>query len=239
MSLETINFGKFELVSGDKVLDLGCGEGRHSITAYLQERVDVIALDLSTADLATARERFGQFRDPADTARSVSFLCASGLRLPFADTTFDKVICSEVLEHIPDYESMLSEIRRVLKPGGLFAVSVPRFGPEWICWRLSAAYHQVAGGHIRIFKRRELQAAIERSHMHRYDKHWAHGLHSPYWWLRCLFWSQGEDVWPVRLYHRLLVWDLMQQPALTRWLDRICNPLWGKSVVMYFVRDNS
>ena len=239
MSLETINFGKFVLCSGDKVLDLGCGEGRHAITAYLQQQVDVVALDLSVSDLATARERFEEFRKPADGARSVTFLRASGLRLPFADGTFDKVICSEVLEHIPDYESVLSEIRRVLKAGGLFAVSVPRFGPEWICWRLSAAYHQVAGGHVRIFKRRELQAAIEYCHMRRYDKHWAHGLHSPYWWLRCLFWAKGEDVWPVRLYHRLLVWDLMQQPLITRWLERICNPLWGKSVVMYFVRDNS
>ncbi len=239
MSLETINFGKFELYSGDKVLDLGCGEGRHAITAYLQQQVDVVALDLSVSDLAIARERFDEFRKPADSDRSVTFLRASGLCLPFADGTFDKVICSEVLEHIPDYESMLSEIRRVLKRGGLFAVSVPRFGPEWICWRLSQAYHEVAGGHIRIFRRRELQTAIEYRHMHRYDKHWAHGLHSPYWWLRCLFWSKGKDVWPCRLYHRLLVWDLMQQPLVTRWLERICNPLWGKSVVMYFVRDNS
>ena len=152
MSLETINFGKFELCNGDKVLDLGCGEGRHAITAYLQQQVDVVALDLSVSDLETARTRFDEFRNPVDNARSVTFLRASGLHLPFADGTFDKIICSEVLEHIPDYQSVLSETRRVLKPGGLFAVSVPRFGPEWICWRLSQAYNEVAGGHVRIFR---------------------------------------------------------------------------------------
>ena len=49
-------------------------------------------------------------------------------------------------------------------------------------------------------------------------------------------WSRGERAWPVRLYHRMLVWDLLKNPRLTRWLETLLNPLWGKSVVMYFVR---
>lgn len=239
MSLETVDFDQFHLQPGDRVLDLGCGEGRHAITAYLNQSVDVVALDLSPADLATARSRFAEFSAPEDLSRSVTFLRASGLGLPFADATFDKVICSEVLEHIHDYTSVISEMRRVLKPGGLLAVSVPRFGPEWVCWRLCDEYHEVEGGHVRIFRARELRAAIERLHMWRYKRHWAHGLHSPYWWLRCLLWSRGERAWPVRLYHRFLVWDLMQKPPLTRMLEQLVNPLCGKSIVMYFVRDNS
>jgi SAM-dependent methyltransferase len=239
VSLETVDFSRFHLAPGDRVLDLGCGEGRHAITAYLKESVHVTGLDLSEQDLATASDRFQEFADPADGSRSVGFACGSGLCLPFADATFDKVICSEVLEHIPDYQRVLQEIERVLKPAGHFAVSVPRYGPEWICWQLSDAYHQVPGGHVRIFRARELEQAIESMGLSRYGSHWAHGLHSPYWWLRCLFWSRGEDVWPVRQYHRLLVWDLMQQPWLTRILERLMNPLWGKSIVMYFTRSNA
>ncbi len=236
MSLTTVDFRHFPLSDGDRVLDLGCGEGRHAITAYLEAAVTVIGLDLSLADLGTAVGRFREFEDLEDRTRRVDFACGSGLRLPFADAVFDKVICAEVLEHVPDYETMLREIHRVLKPGGQLAVSVPRFGPEWVCWQLSDAYHEVPGGHVRIFRKGQLRNAVERVDMVCYASHWAHGLHSPYWWLRCLFWSRGADVWPVRAYHRLLVWDLMKKPALTRVLEWLMNPLWGKSVVMYFQR---
>jgi SAM-dependent methyltransferase len=236
MSLTTIDFSRFKLKPGDRVLDLGCGEGRHAITAYLDARVDVVGLDLSLEDLGTARGRFTEFEDAGDSSRSVNFTCASGLALPFADATFDKVICAEVLEHIPEYQGVLMEIKRVLKPGGQFAASVPRFGPEWICWQLSDAYHEVPGGHVRIFRKRALKSSIESIDMVCFDEHWAHGLHSPYWWLRCLFWERGEEVWPVKAYHQLLVWDLMQKPWLTRTLEWLMNPLWGKSNVMYFVR---
>ncbi len=238
MSLETINFSKLQLRPGDRVLDLGCGEGRHAITAYLEGQVHVVGLDLSANDLGTAGERFGEFAVDDDN-RSVNFVRGSGLQLPFDDATFDKVICAEVLEHIPDYEAVLDEIRRVLKPGGRFAASVPRFWPEWICWRLSDAYHEVEGGHVRIFRSGTLRKAIEQRAMLRFTWHWAHGLHSPYWWLRCLFWERGAEYPPVRAYHRFLVWDLMQKPALTRWLEKLSNPLWGKSIVMYFVRENT
>ncbi|MFP6834656.1 MAG: class I SAM-dependent methyltransferase [Pseudomonadales bacterium] len=244
MSLETVDFSRLRLAPNDRVLDLGCGEGRHAITAYLNAAVRVVGLDLSHNDLLTARDRYAEFQDPNDSSRQVDFLRASGLRLPFGDASFDKVICAEVLEHIEDFETVLAEIQRVLKPGGTLAVSVPRFGPEWVCWQLSAAYHQVEGGHVRIFKAKDLQRAVETTTDGRHprpgltflSRHWAHGLHSPYWWLRCLFWKRGEDIWPVRLYHRFLVWDLMQKPLLTRVLESLLNPLIGKSVVMYFHR---
>jgi SAM-dependent methyltransferase len=235
MSLETVDFQRFPLQPGQRVLDLGCGEGRHAITAYLQSDVTVVGLDLSRREIGTSRERFTEFEDPAAERRSLSFVTGSGLALPFDDASFDRVICSEVLEHIHEYEAVLDEIQRVLKPGGLLAVSVPRFAPEWVCWKLSDAYHEVEGGHVRIFRRRHLQRAIERRAMVHYDGHGAHALHVPYWWLRCVFW-ENEDAAPVKLYHRLLIWDLMQRPRLTRLLDRVLNPWFGKSIVLYFVR---
>ena len=143
MSLETINIDRLGLRPGDKLLDLGCGEGRHSISAFLQGDINVVGLDLSAKDLATAKGRLADFNIAADKIDHCLFIQGSGFTLPFADHTFDQVICSEVLEHIIEYEKVLAEIKRVLKPGGVFAVSVPRYFPEWVCWQLSDAYHEV------------------------------------------------------------------------------------------------
>jgi len=231
--VNTIDYRHLNLEPGQRLLDLGCGEGRHTLGAWLSAPVQAIGLDLSLEDLCTAATRSDDF-SATDDRPAPAFVRGNGLALPFADDSFDAVICSEVLEHVPDYEAVLEEIRRVLRPGGLLAVSVPRFLPEWICWRLSRDYHQVEGGHIRIFRSRTLRQAVEARHMRRFARHWAHSLHVPYWWLRCLFWRRGPEFWPVRCYHRLLVWDLLRAPALTRGLDRLLNPLLGKSVVMYF-----
>jgi hypothetical protein len=59
----------------------------------------------------------------------------------------------------------------------------------------------------------------------------------PFWWLKCLFWQSQDTNWLVRQYHRLLVWDLMKNPALTRILEKSMNPIMGKSVVMYFRKE--
>ena len=237
MSLTTIDFDKLALKPGDKVLDLGCGEGRHAITAYLLADVHVTGLDLSEDDLTTARTRLSEFGGETSATKSCTFAKASGLAIPFPDDHFDKVICAEVLEHVPEYQGMLAEIKRVLKPGGLFAVSVPRYFPERICWWLSDGYHEVPGGHVRIFTTNQLDRAVTGTAMRRFARHWAHALHVPYWWLKCLFWDRGDDHPLVRGYHRFLVWDLMQAPWLTRTLERILNPLMGKSVVMYYVNE--
>ena len=240
MSLETINIDRLGLRPGDKLLDLGCGEGRHSISAFLQGDIQVVGLDLSAKDLTTAKGRLADFKIDANKIDHCLFIQGSGFTLPFADNAFDQVICSEVLEHIVEYDKVLNEIKRVLKPGGILAISVPRYFPEWVCWQLSDAYHEVEGGHVRIFNVNALKRQITETNMHFIERHWAHSLHVPYWWLRCLFWSRDEDNpaeeahWLVRQYHRFLVWDLMQKPKITQILDKLLNPLLGKSVVMYF-----
>ena len=238
MSLQTIDFERMNLQPGDRLLDLGCGEGRHAISAYVVENLDAVGVDLSVRDLRITLERFEQFVEPENSDKSLVINVADATRLPFADESFDKVICSEVLEHIPDYRQVISEIHRVLRTGGIAAISVPRFFPEWICWQLSDGYHEVEGGHIRIFNAGHLSRDITESGFIRFDKHHAHSLHVPYWWLKCLFWrDQGApESRVVEWYHRFLTWDLMKKPVITQWLDRILNPIMGKSVVMYFVK---
>jgi ubiquinone/menaquinone biosynthesis C-methylase UbiE len=232
--MQTVDFRHFPLTAGDRVLDLGCGEGRHVISVYLEQDVDAVGVDLSMADLQTTRSKFEEFAGGMPSRSSFTLSTANALALPFADNSFDKVICSEVLEHIPDYQGALKEIDRILKPGGLFCASVPRRWPERICWAFSAAYHQVPGGHLRIFRSGDLRDEIEAFGLQQYHRHWAHALHAPFWWLKCLFWKTQDSNWLLRQYHRLLVWDLMDRPWVTRTLEKMLNPLLGKSVVMYF-----
>ena len=235
--MQTVDFSYFPLSAGDVVLDLGCGEGRHVISAYVEADVQSVGVDLSLEDLKTTREKFTDFEEPGNSSKWFGLSSANALELPFADNTFDKVICSEVLEHIPDYKGALREIERVLKPGGLFCASVPRRWPEKICWALSEAYYKVPGGHLRIFSGRALRAEIEQLGFDHYHRHWAHALHAPFWWLKCLFWKNQDSNWLVSQYHRLLVWDLMENPVFTRVLEKCMNPIMGKSVVMYFRKE--
>lgn len=232
--MQTIDFDIFKLAPGDRVLDLGSGEGRHALSIYMSENVESIGIDLNYRDLQTARERYQHFAEPDNNRKFFSLSVADATNLPFADNTFDKIICSEVLEHIPDYRVVLHEIDRILKPGGVLAVSVPSYWPERICWLLSDEYHAVEGGHIRIFRERELRRDIEKLGMSHYRRHWAHALHVPFWWLKCLFWQKRDDNPLIKAYHKLLIWDTMSKPWITQYTEKLLNPLMGKSVVMYF-----
>lgn len=229
----TINFDQLGLSRGEAILDLGCGEGRHSIgLANARKDIIVVGVDMCSRSLTTAAKRLEHTL--GGNSAHCQFVQADGSRLPFAAHSFDHIICSEVLEHIVHYQDFLSEITRLLKPGGTLAVSVPRAWPERICWWLSKDYHQVEGGHVRIFSAKALRRDIERQRFRYMDGHGAHALHVPYWWLRCLFWQRGESFFLTRWYHKLLVWDLFKRPLLTRVLDALLNPVMGKSVAMYF-----
>ena len=89
---------------------------------------------------------------------------------------------------------------------------------------------------MRIFTRRELETKLAAAGLTVGGHHQAHALHSPYWWLKCAVGVHDDDHPLARAYHRLLVWDIMQQPRLTRLADRALNPVLGKSLVVYSTR---
>ena len=190
-------------------------------------------MDLSFEDLKIAQSRLKDF-DISELSTSCTFGLGNIDDIPLKDSSLDAVICSEVLEHVDSPNESLRELVRVLKPGGVMALSVPRYLPELICWKLSKEYSKTPGGHVRIFKHQELKNLAVSNGLEYQSFHWAHGLHSPYWWLQCLFWQTKEDSFLVKQYHKLLVWDLMKKPLFTKILESILQPLIGKSLVMYF-----
>lgn len=231
----TIDFKNLRLPEGSRILDIGCGSGRHTAAAYGLDHAFVVGADPDQSDLTQARDRLNfHHHVGAHGNGSWHLLSADATDLPFRDNYFDLVICSEVLEHIPDHRQAIREVVRVVRPGGQLAVSVPRRWPEAVCWALSSTYRTTEGGHLRIFALKALVDSIRSTGMSHWRTHYAHSLHSPYWWLKCLLGVHREDILPVRLYKRFLTWDMMTKPKLTQTLDRLLNPLCGKSVVLYF-----
>ena len=145
----TVDFQRLALEPGHLVLDMGAGAGRHAFASF-RRGARVVALDRDRAELKDVSGLLRAMSDagegPPDGLSSV--VNGDGTGLPFPDATFDRIVCSEVLEHIPDDGAALAELHRVLRPGGVLAVTVPARFPEKVCWRLSSEYHapHVAGG---------------------------------------------------------------------------------------------
>lgn len=232
----TVDYERLDLLPGHVVLDLGTGFGRHSFETA-RRGAHVIAVDLAADEVAATKATFDAMAaaDEVPAGVATAVLRADALRLPFADASFDRVITSEVLEHIADDHGALRELHRVLRPGGRLAVTVPAELPERICWALNPAYHAplAPGGHIRIYNRVELALKLATVGLEVVGSHRSHALHSPYWWLRCAVGLENESNPAVRSYHRLLTWDITRAPTLTRTADRLLNPLLGKSLVVY------
>lgn len=230
----TVEFDHLRVEPGQRVLDLGCGGGRHTYAA-LERGAAVTAVDLDAellqqvAEMSYALIEGGHVPPRA----AVNFLQGDGTRLPFADATFDRVIVSEVLEHIADDRAAMVEVARVLKPSGKAAVTVPRYWPERICWALSDEYHTNRGGHVRIYRSEQILERLERSGLRPERSHHAHALHAPYWWLKCATGVRDEDAPLPKLYQRLLIWQIENRPRALDLLEKTLNPVLGKSLVIY------
>ena len=237
----TVDYDILQLHAGDRLLDIGCGFGRHSYEA-LRRGADVVSSDFSLPELVEVDGTVAAMETGNELPTGVSSTTCNGdvTQLPFPDGTFDRIIASEVLEHIEDDVAALVELVRVLRPGGTFAATVPATLPEQICWKITDEYHapKVEGGHVRIYRRGELARRMESAGLEIFHDHRAHSLHNPYWWLRCAVGPQEDPANNpmTKAYNRLLEWDIMKQPTITKVADRVLNPVLGKSLVVYGVK---
>jgi SAM-dependent methyltransferase len=229
----TIDYRLLGIQEGDQVLDVGCGEGRHSWGMYNQIDCLVYALDIEEENLKKARYTF--YLMDEQEKRSGKWLAIRGdaMSLPFKSASFDKVVCSEVLEHLHDDGRGMKELVRVLKANGMLAVSVPTYLTETIYWKLSKDYCNSPGGHVRKYRARELIGLLRQNNLYIYAIRHKHSLHSIYWLLRCLFGIKKEKALIPSLYHKFLVWDIKTKSKPIRLLDDVLNHLFPKSIVIY------
>lgn len=230
----TLDFERLGVRPGDRLLDAGCGSGRHACEA-LRRGARVVALDAAGAEAAGAGAFLAGMvaQGQAGAGGAGAAMAADAGRLPFPDAAFDRVVAAEMLEHVPDDGAVMGELSRVLRPGGTLAVTVPRWLPERVNWALSREYHQVEGGHVRIYRRGPLRRRLAAAGLRPVGSHHAHALHTPYWWLRCAVGVGRDEQVVVRAYHRVLVWDITHPRSPLRLLERALDPLLGKSLVLY------
>lgn len=216
-----------------RLLDLGCGTGRHTLEISRQD-CEIVAADLSRVDLLKARYLLEMMRRRAEARARVHFALADGFYLPFASGRFDRVICTETLEHVRDDAALIGEMVRVLRLGGLLAVSVPDFYSESLLWRLSPRYRSIPGGHVRVYSRRHIRDLLRRGGLRPYAVRYRHSLESLYWLVAAFSGSDlAHPAALVRSLRSFLDSETGRGSRLINWLDRVGNNVLPKSVVIY------
>jgi cyclopropane fatty-acyl-phospholipid synthase-like methyltransferase len=154
-AIDNIDTDHLGLRPGDRVLDLGCARGEHSL-ALARAGFRVVGADVDEALLAMLRSAADREQLPVETwVQDVQ----AGLPEP---GSFDAVVCTEVLEHVPDYRRGIAEIARALKPGGRACISVPTGLTEMIFHRLHP-YYVHDSTHVNVFTRSLLLSELERA----------------------------------------------------------------------------
>jgi len=229
----TIDLDLLEINGNENILDAGCGHGRHIWQVCKVNKGRSVAFDLDAASLKHAWCMLHEMDKAKETVGIWHLVSGSVTRLPFEDEFFDKVVCSEVLEHVPDDSTAVSEFNRVLKPGGILAVSVPSHFAESVCWKISDDYHNSPGGHIRIYKQSEIMEMLKKYGLDIFAVRYKHALHSIYWWSKGLFGLKNEKAFVPSQYYKFLVWDIYSSHRYTKWLESGLNHIFPKSTVLY------
>jgi SAM-dependent methyltransferase len=227
--LLTVDLERLRVRPGEVLLDAGCGEGRHCFGA-LERGARVVGLDLDRDSLSRA---VGALRGRAREKGSLGEMVhGDTFHLPFPDETFDKVICSEVMEHVHDYVAAARELARVTRPEGMVAVTIPTATSEHLYLRAGDDYFESPGGHIRIFRPRQLSEGLARAGFATVGVGFAHALHTPYWVLRSLVGLPDADRSRLVRAYRWFLIHATGSPFATH-LERVLNYCFPKSLVLY------
>jgi SAM-dependent methyltransferase len=230
---QAIDPQKLCLTPATRLLDVGCGQGRH-LLELSRWPGRFVGLDMSRDDLNGLRYMLTLTERERPVRATIVPVQGDGERLPFADGLFDFVICTETLEHVPDDAVVARELVRVLRPGGVLAVSVPDEHSERLLWRFSPRYRTTPGGHVRIYRRRDIARLLRECGAEPYAIDFRHSLESVRWLVHSLVdreWGKPGTI------SRGIRW-LLDTPShrnwrALAWCDALGNRVLPKSIVLY------
>jgi SAM-dependent methyltransferase len=186
----------FPILPSDAVADIGCGSGGNSLFCA-KFAASVIAVDIDPGAVASLETRFRNSSVAACRA-----VVSDGNPLPIESGAMDKVICTEVLEHVDDPRQFLTELVRIGKAGALYLLSVPDSLSETVLKRVSPPASYIKPNHIRIIERNEFGRLASDA-----------GLVVQ----KRLYYSFYWSVWNALVWQCGIDFDRGRHPALDHW----------------------
>lgn len=231
----TVDFDLLGVRVGDIILDAGCGEGRHSFEC-IARGASVFSMDMDMESVRKARYTMHYMNTSRQSHSEGRYLVQIGdaLNLPFRDEAFDRIICSEVMEHVSDDHLACSELARVLKRNGHIAITVPTPISEWLYYMLTHEYFTSPGGHVRIYIPRRLAALMRKNGLEIYGIGFKHSLHTVYWIIRCVVGLHFDDHPITKGYRKFLT--LCMHSYFMQRIEGFFDYFFPKSLVLYAVK---
>jgi SAM-dependent methyltransferase len=178
-------FTGFPIGPSDTHLDVGCGDGGATLFAARQGS-RVIATDVQPDKLVALGQQLA-----AAGATAYECIVSDTNPLPLPDETATRITCSEVLEHVPDPESFMSELVRVGAAGALYLLTVPDPASEAVQRELAGEVYWRPPNHVRIFEREAFATLVADAGLAIEARH-SVGFYTAIWW--ALFWSAGQEL---------------------------------------------
>jgi ubiquinone/menaquinone biosynthesis C-methylase UbiE len=226
----TVDFDKLAVQKDNLVLDAGCGFGRHSME-FLSRGADVVSMDLDIESLRKTRFSMAELKKNGNLSPSFIANVGDALQLPFRDDTFDRIICSEVMEHVNDDNRACEELARVLKKGGRIAITVPTTFSELGYFLLTHEYFTSPGGHVRIYLPSQLAKIMRNNGLEIYGVGFKHSFHTFWWIIRSVVGLHNAEHPITKAYHKFLHLGLFS--PFMRKIELFFNWFFPKSLVLY------
>ena len=216
----------FSIGPDDVVVDVGCGDGSLSLFAANQ-KAKVIATDVCPNSVELTRAKLKK-----SPAREFEVHVSDSLPLPLEDNVATKIICREVLEHVPDPAAVMKELVRVGKPGAQFLITVPDPLGESVQKKIAPPEYWAPPNHLRVFGREEFGQLLEQGGLEIEHRHF-HGFYWSIWWI--LFWAAGQELGepekPI-LHHWTATWDELISKPESRHIKDALEEFMPKSQIL-------
>lgn len=230
---QAIDPEKLDLTPASRLLDVGSGTGRHILELTRYEGT-FVGLDMAREDLRSMGYLLELTKRERPVPAAVHMVQGDGERLPFEDDLFDQVLCTETLEHVPDDRAILRELVRVLRPNGVLAISVPDEYSERLLWRVSPRYKSAPGGHVRIYRRKEIRQLLRENGAEPFAVQFRHSLESVRWLVHSVVDREwGKPGRATRAVRWLLDTPSHRNWRLLAWCDALGSYVLPKSIVLY------